>query len=100
MSTLDFVVLLDERGKEYRSVDFSKFIEQKNGGLGESSYFRNWWTVWLFVGGLCASKPTDFIIEDDVLPSDDTYVLCGAALSCFQHYARGTLSSRIIFGVL
>ncbi|QBQ42270.1 23S rRNA (pseudouridine(1915)-N(3))-methyltransferase RlmH [Sphingobacterium psychroaquaticum] len=29
MSTLDFVVLLDERGKEYRSVDFSKFIEQK-----------------------------------------------------------------------
>lgn len=29
MNTLDFVVLLDERGREYRSVDFSKFIEQK-----------------------------------------------------------------------
>lgn len=25
----DFVLLLDERGKEYRSIDFSKFIEQK-----------------------------------------------------------------------
>lgn len=25
----DFVLLLDERGKEFRSVDFSKFIEQK-----------------------------------------------------------------------
>lgn len=29
MSNLDFVVLLDERGREFRSLDFSKFIEQK-----------------------------------------------------------------------
>ncbi|MEJ5052968.1 23S rRNA (pseudouridine(1915)-N(3))-methyltransferase RlmH [Sphingobacterium sp. MYb382] len=29
ISTLDFVILLDERGKEFRSLDFSKFIEQK-----------------------------------------------------------------------
>lgn len=28
-SALDFVILLDERGKEFRSLDFSKFIEQK-----------------------------------------------------------------------
>lgn len=29
ISALDFVILLDERGKEFRSLDFSKFIEQK-----------------------------------------------------------------------
>ncbi len=29
MSSLDFVVLLDERGREFRSLEFSKFIEQK-----------------------------------------------------------------------
>ncbi|WP_437917772.1 23S rRNA (pseudouridine(1915)-N(3))-methyltransferase RlmH [Sphingobacterium sp. LRF_L2] len=29
VNNVDFVVLLDERGKDYRSVDFSKFLEQK-----------------------------------------------------------------------
>ena len=29
ISTLDHVVLLDERGKEYRSLEFSSFIEKK-----------------------------------------------------------------------
>ena len=41
----DTVVLLDEHGAEFRSVEYANWLKQKT-KYGSSTYFYYWWTVW------------------------------------------------------
>ena len=72
----DTVVLLDEHGREYRSIEFASWLEQK----------RN--TARRLVSTVA--------LENDFFTSNDKAHLCGTGLSCLYHYQRRALSSRIV----
>ena len=60
----DTVVLLDEHGKEHRSIEFARWLEQK----------RN------------TAQRTTVTLEDDLLPPDDTPRLHRTSLSRLHHH--------------
>ena len=75
----DTVVLLDEHGKEHRSIEFARWLEQK----------RNTARRLIFV------IRTTLTLEDDLLPPDDTPRLHRTSLSRLHHHQGRTLSPRI-----
>ena len=68
----DYVILLDERGKQYGSGEFSAFLAQK------------------MLNGI---KRLVFVIENDFLASDGPDDFCRADLSGDDHYEGRALSS-------
>ena len=87
----DTVVLLDEHGRELRSIEFARWLEQK----------RNTARRLIFViGGLlpCRLRPcqrTAFPLQDDLLSPDDTPRLHRADLPRLHHHQRRALPPRI-----
>ena len=71
----DVVVLLDEHGKEMRSLDRR--------------------TVWLFGKSISSGTRKDFNVKDDFLAPDDPTDIRGADLSSYDYIKWRAVSSRI-----
>lgn len=88
----DTVVLLDEHGKQMRSIEFAAWLEQKRATARRLVFI---------IGGpygfsprcLSASQPSDQPVDDDLLSSDDTHDLHRTDLSCMYHHQGRTLPS-------
>ena len=107
----DTLVLLDEHGREPRSVELAAWLEKKRSTPGRS---RNWRTrarlrpggapprlrhrrtLRLLSGGLCARQRADLALAPHVLPPDGAPRLRGAALSRVYNHKRGEVSPRVV----
>ncbi len=67
----DVVVLLDEHGKEMRSLEFAEYMKRKMNTVNKRLVFIIGGTLWLFRKGLSSGTRKDFNVEDDFLTSDD-----------------------------
>ena len=72
----DTVVLMDEHGQEFRSIEFAKWIERKQATSRRLS------------GGIRPCQREDFSIQDDLLPSDGKTYLHRSPLSGMHYYKR------------
>ena len=94
----DVVVLLDEHGKEFRSIEFADWVEKKMHTVNKRlAGVCHWWALRLCPIGICGSTGEDFTVENDILASDDTPHLRGAAVQSYDDTEQRTLSSRIIY---
>ena len=50
----DTVVLLDEHGKEFRSIEFAEWLQRT--AYCPTSCFRNRWSVWVFSSNVSTGK--------------------------------------------
>ena len=78
IQTSDTVVLLDERGKEFRSVEFAEYIPP--------ALVPHWRTVWILTRCLCTCQRLRLIIPHDVFPPDGASHLCRTALPCLHDH--------------
>ena len=72
----DWVVLLDEKGKQMRSVEFSDWVQKR----------MNRGAVRIFRRGVCPLQCKVVVILDDLFPSDGTTGFSGAALPGFYDF--------------
>ena len=80
----DTVVLLDEHGREYRSIDFARWLQQK-----QQTARR---LVFVIGGPYGFCQRAAVALEDDLLAPDDTPHLYRADLSCLHHHQGRALS--------
>ena len=81
----DYVILLDERGKQYGSGEFSAFLAQKMlNGIKRLVFV---------IGGPYGFSEAVVFIENDFLASDGPDDFCRADLSGDDHYEGRALSS-------
>ena len=91
----DVVVLLDEHGKEFRSIEFANWIERKMHTVNKRLVF--------IIGGPYGFSPfrlsgcpgKDFPFQNDILTPDDTAYLRGTALPGHDHSEQRPLPPRI-----
>ena len=76
----DTVVLLDEHGKEFRSVEFATWMERKLSATGKRLVF--------IIGGpygfpthLSDGARENLTLQNDLFAPDDSHDFCGASLS-------------------
>lgn len=89
----DVVVLLDEHGKEFRSVEFANWIERKMHTVNKRLVF--------IIGGPYGFAPKiydvtqekDLIIQDDLLTSNDTPYFRRTAIPGDDYIEQRSLSS-------
>ena len=51
----DTVVLLDEHGVDFRSVEYANWLKQKQ-NTARTTYFYHWWTLWFLPRCLCTCQ--------------------------------------------
>lgn len=89
----DVVVLLDEGGKEMRSIEFADYMKRKMNTVNKRLVF--------IIGGPYGFSPKvyeaaheeDVPLTHDLFPSDGAPHLCGATLPGDDHTERGAVSS-------
>ena len=84
----DTVVLLDEHGKEYRSIEFARWIEK----LQQTAR-----SLVFIIGGLRIreKRRQAVALKNDFLTPDDTPALRGADIQGVHNHKRRTVSSRM-----
>lgn len=87
----DVVVLLDEHGKEFRSIEFAEWAEKKMHTVNKRLVF--------IIGGpygfskdVYAAAQEKISLENDLLTSDDPPDLCRTAVPRHEYSGRRTLS--------
>ena len=65
----DVVVLLDEHGKEMRSLEFAEYMKRKMNTVNKRLVFI---IGWLFRKSVSGSTRKDFNVEDDFFSSNDS----------------------------
>lgn len=91
----DVPVLLDEHGKEFRSVEFASWVERKMHTVSKRLVF--------IIGGPYGFSPAvyavaqekNFPFENDILTPDDSVDICGTALSCHDYPEQRSVSPRM-----
>lgn len=78
----DTVVLMDEHGQEFRSIEFAKWIERKKARLCHRRSLR------FLTVCLRPRQREDFPLQDDLLASDGAPYLYRGALSRMYYYKR------------
>ena len=92
----DTLVLLDEHGREPRSVELAAWLDH-----GAPPRLRHRRALRLLPGGLCARQRADLALAPHVLPPDGAPRLRGATLSRVYDHKRGEVSPRVVaVGVL
>ena len=90
----DTVVLLDEHGREWRSIEFARWLEQKR-NTARRLIFVIGGPYGFFPCRLCPCQRTTVALEDDLLPPDDqTGVYRTSVSGLYDHQGRA-LSPRI-----
>ena len=82
----DTVVLMDEHGQEFRSIEFAKWIERKQATSRRLVFVIG--GPYGFSGGIRPCQREDFAIQDDLLPSDGKNYLHRSPLSGMHYYKR------------
>ena len=80
----DVIVLLDEHGKEMRSLEFADYMKRKMNTVNKRLVFRK---------GISSSKRKNFNVENDFFASDDPINIRGADLSGNDDTEWRTVSS-------
>jgi len=88
----DVVVLLDEHGKEMRSLEFAEYMKRKMNTVNKRLVFI---IVWLFGKSISSGTRKDFNVKDDFLAPDDPTDIRGADLSSYDYIKWRAVSSRI-----
>lgn len=52
LQTGDQLIVLDEKGKDFRSIEFSNFLQKKNEFWHQTVGFCHWRSLWFFRGGI------------------------------------------------
>ena len=74
LNSADYVLLFDEKGEEYGSVGFARFLQKKNECRNKGDVLDNRRSLWIFRGNIYQSQWKNFTIKDDLFTSDDTLV--------------------------
>ena len=83
----DVVVLLDEGGKEMRSIEFADYMKRKMNTVNKRLVF--------IIGGPYGFSPGTrkaVSFAHDLFASDDKTYLCGAVIPCHDHTERRAVS--------
>ena len=80
----DVVVLLDEGGKEMRSIEFADYMKRKMNTVNKRLVF--------IIGGPYGFSPKAVSFAHDLFASDDKTYLCGAVIPCHDHTERRAVS--------
>lgn len=82
----DTVVLMDEHGQEFRSIEFAKWIERKQATARRLVFVRR--SLRFLTVCLRPRQREDFPLQDDLLASDGAPYLYRGALSRMYYYKR------------
>ena len=82
----DVVVLLDEGGKEMRSIEFADYMKRKMNTVNKR-------LVFILPQSVRSGTREDVPLTHDLFPSDGAPHLCGATLPGDDHTERGAVSS-------
>ena len=77
LQSSDTVVLLDEHGKEFRSIELADWLQHKQNTVG----ICHRWSVWLLTGDIRPRQRQDLALAVDFQSSDGKTHLCRTALS-------------------
>lgn len=88
----DVVVLLDEHGKEFRSIEFAEWAEKKDAYRQQTARFHHRRPLRILKGYICCRTGKDLSLENDLLTSDDPPDLCRTAVPRHEYSGRRTLS--------
>ena len=89
----DVIVLLDEHGKEMRSLEFADYMKRKMNTVKQAASFHYRRPLWIFRKGISSSKRKNFNVENDFFASDDPINIRGADLSGNDDTEWRTVSS-------
>ena len=89
----DVIVLLDEHGKEMRSLEFADYMKRKMKHSQQAASFHYRRPLWIFRKGISSSKRKNFNVENDFFASDDPINIRGADLSGNDDTEWRTVSS-------
>ena len=89
----DVPVLLDEHGKEFRSIEFAAWIERKMHTVSKRLVFIIGGPYGFLACRICRGSGKDIFIENDLLASDDPSDFRGTTLSCHDHLEQRSVPS-------
>lgn len=89
----DHVVLLDEGGREFRSVEFASYLQQRQSVVARRLVFIVGGPYGFFAGDIRFGERKNIAFAYDVFTSDGTALLCGTMLSCHDYITRRAVSS-------
>ena len=95
----DAVWLLDEGGREFRSVEFAAFLDRQHSSGARRLVFVVW-SLRVLTGRLCARQRQNFAFAPHLFPPNGALVFHRAALSRHDDPPRRTLSPRIAHGII
>lgn len=84
----DYVVLLDEGGKEFRSVEFAAYIRKEAEPSSPSSCICSWRPLWFLANHLQVGTRKGVTLQNDLLTPNGSLVLCRTNLPRHDHIAR------------
>lgn len=89
----DVVVLLDEGGKEMRSIEFADYMKRQDEYREQTAgiYYRR--PLRILPQSVRSGTREDVPLTHDLFPSDGAPHLCGATLPGDDHTERGAVSS-------
>lgn len=81
----DYIVLLDEHGKEFTSTQFATYLEKKNVKRCQTLDICHWWPLWFFPTHIQCSTRKNFSFKDNLFSPDDSPHLHRTALSGYDY---------------
>ena len=87
----DYIVLLDEHGKERRSIDFASWMQKRMAAAPTGVH--SWRSLRFCPTNTRTGPRGDFALANDLLPPDDKVVLCGTGVPRHDHHTWRTLPS-------
>ena len=89
----DYIVLLDEHGKEFTSMQFAAYLEKKMANVARR-LVSSWGAPTDFPTASTDGSRKDFALEDDLFAPDDSPHLHRTTLPGHDYSQQRTLSSR------
>lgn len=81
----DYIVLLDEHGKEFTSTQFASYLEKKNVKRCQTLDICHWRPLWFFPTHIQYGTRKNFSFKDDLFPPDDSPHLHRTTLSGYDY---------------
>ena len=91
----DAVWLLDEGGREFRSIEFAAFLDRQHSSA-RAAWFSSSAALWILSGRLCARQRQNFALAPHLFPPNGALVFHRATVSRYDDPPRRTLSPRMI----
>ena len=96
----DAVWLLDEGGREFRSVEFAAFLDRQHSSGARRLVLCRRWSLRVLTGRLCARQRQDFALSAHFFSPNGAIVFHRTTLPRHDDPPRRTLSPRIAHSII